>query len=110
MVQRTSSPVPDAGSPFDLPAPEPLAAQDTKDQDQFASLGLSKQYPEVVAYLRERQEFYRNYMPDGEAIMNLPDSVAGTWWKCAATIIAEIESFITIVETSSDAKRQQQGR
>lgn len=105
---RTSSPVPDSigPDPYTVPDTTEIGDGDVKNENEFASLGTSQRYPEIVAYLRERQEFYRKYLPDGTAIINIPDEQAGQWWKCAATLIAELDAFINIVGVSADAVRQ----
>lgn len=104
MPQPTSSPISDTLQ-YDPPAAV-IADQDAKQENQFAAFGLDKRYPEVVKYLRDRQENYRKYLPDGTAIASLSNEQAGAWWKCAATIIAEIDAFINIVEVSRDAVRE----
>jgi hypothetical protein len=103
---RTSSPVPDSLSDaFSTPS-DVIDARDNRTENEFASLGLDRKYPAVVAHLRERQEFYRKYLPDGTAITGLSNEEVGAWWKCAATLIAELEALITIIEVSRDAVRQ----
>lgn len=106
---RTSSPVPDTAfsEPYDLPEPSVIQDADAKNENEFAALGLNSQkYPAVVAYIRERQEFYRKYMPDGASIIAVSSEDAGAWWKCAATIIAELDAFVNIVEVNADAVRE----
>lgn len=102
-MARTSSPVSD--SVYNVPEPEGLEDTDKRNENEFASLGTHPKYPEIVAYLRDRQEYYRKYMPDGTALVGLSNEEAGAWWKCAATIIAEYEAFMNIVETTTDAVR-----
>lgn len=89
-----------------MPKGVPIADTDAKNENEFAGLGSGQRYSEIVAYLRERQEFYRKYLPDGQPIAKLSDSELGAWWKCAATIIQEFEAFINIVDISTDAVRQ----
>ncbi len=105
---RTSSPVPDNSVQSYAPLQE--AEVDATKENQFAALGTDKHYPEVVAHLETRKEFYRRYLPDGTAIASLSEDEAGRWWKCAATIISEIDQFLSIIEVSKDAIRQSRGR
>jgi hypothetical protein len=102
---QTSSPISDAVS-YTPPDVGEIDEIDKKEENQFASLGFDGKWPEVIKYLRERQEFYRKYLPDGTAIVNLSSEEAGQWWKSAATIIAELDAFINIVEVSKDAVRE----
>jgi hypothetical protein len=104
--QRTSSPVPDGFMEPFTPPPKAIADQDARNENQFAKFGMAKDYPEVVTYLRDKQEFYRKYLPGGSPIVGMSDAELGAWWKCATTIIEEFEAFINIVEISRDAVQQ----
>lgn len=101
MTQRTNSPISDP-VPFEAPA---IAAMEKRPQTEGAKLGKSKKWPEVTAYLEGRIEFYRQYMPDGTAIPSLTEAEAGRWWKCAATIIAELENFKNRIESEVRASK-----
>lgn len=109
---RTTSPISDPilQDPLAIPDAQQIADKDVDNENQFASLGASQRYPEIVAQLRSRQDFYRKYMPDGKALIELSNEEAGAWWKCAATIIQEIEGFINIIEVNTDAVRKSRGR
>lgn len=87
---RANSPISDA-DPFStvVNTPKPAKPKPT-DLERLAN---SDEYPAVMAYLEGRKDFYRKYMPDGEMLPKLSDDEAGRWWKCAATIINEVEAF-----------------
>jgi hypothetical protein len=102
---RANSPTPDTESqPYNPPRAAADPVEDSQE-DQFVAMGTDNRWPEIVAYLRERQEVYRKYLPDGTAIATLSDREAGAWWKCAATVIAELDAFINVIEVPRDAAR-----
>lgn len=106
MRQPTSSPISDS-APY---LPPERTEVEAKEENEFASLGSNKRYPEVIAYLKERQNHYRKYLPDGTPVVKVPDDRLAEWWKCATTIIAELDAFINIVEVSTNAVRESQRR
>ena len=97
---RTNSPTPDS-DPFTQvvtqPKPEKPAPSDIQ------KIANSENYPQFKAYIDQKKEFYRNYMPGGESITKFDDEEAGRWWKCAATIIAELDVIDNMLRNNRTA-------
>ena len=104
MPERTNSPIDDS-VPFNEPEFEQPEAVPANDFAKFAK--NKKRYTELTDYLDSRKNFYKEYLPDGTAIAKLSDADAGAWWKCAATIIREMELLKRMIDENKKSADMQ---
>jgi hypothetical protein len=89
---RTNSPVDDP-TPFQPPQPQQLK----EIASDFAKLGKSRKYPEVQQYMKDRREFYQRFLPGGVAVNEVPNELAGEYWKIASLVLTEIDMLEGII-------------
>ena len=111
---KTNSPI-DQGASFD---PESFTKTDTVPQTEeskmIAKVGSSPEWKLITNYLRNRQDFYRAFLPDGKTAVAQAMTVKkleeiGKQWVVATSIIGEIESWINQVEVEVNATKRRPG-
>lgn len=83
-----NSPLPDA-EVTKVPTPTPPKPE----ADAWTKLAKSKDYAEIHAYLEQRKEAYRRFLPNGTPVENAKDDDIASHYKMAACVIKEIEAF-----------------
>jgi len=79
----------------DFTLEEPDIELDDSDEKRKKTISKSKQWKEFVAYARQRQELYREYMPGvNPTILDVSDAN----WKTATCIIKEYDALINFIE------------
>jgi hypothetical protein len=94
-------------SPFFPEEEQQPVDQTTTLEDELAKLGNARvKWPRITAFIAERQEFYRQFVPGGKRLTDMSAEERGNWWLCASTIIAEYDAFQDVVNEINDAKRR----
>lgn len=110
-MQRNSGLVPSFTPPDPtsaLEVPDPVINPETNEVEvEWRRLAADGKWPATVAYLKERQEFYRKYLPgNGMDVNNMPSEELVIAWKTADNVIKEIENWIATLENYKSVKRK----
>lgn len=85
-------------APPTLDAPKPTARQRS-----IASVGTSKQWKEIQAYLLTRRELYTRQLPGGELFKTMKTNAErGEKSAIASCVIDEIDNFIHMIEETTN--------
>ena len=89
-----NSPISDPTPVTALPPP-PKAPKTAKSD--WVKLGSNRKYKEVDQYIEIRKEYWRHFLPGGEAIKELVAAgkyeEAGKWAGLASVIVDELDTF-----------------
>lgn len=101
MPPKTSSPYSTGGlTPMaeDFSIEPPEVQLDDSDEKRKKSISRTKQWKEFVAYLRQRQEMYRQQTPGGIQYNNMPKADAAFYSAVGNAVYEEYESAIKFIE------------
>ena len=83
----------------------PVQAIDDKEEKQMARIGNSKQWKLLKQTLLERRVMYSRQLPGGINYKHMSREDAAYYGSIADCVIDEIDHFILLVETMSDATK-----
>lgn len=100
---KANSPLPDSFSFVDTfeDIEEPVV--DDSLEQKLAKLRNSPDGELLIQHFRDRQDFYRHYLPGGEPIHTLNERERAAYWQVASVVIQEFEVAIQIMEGVADA-------
>lgn len=94
MSGPTNSPISDPAPSFAMPD-APKARKATKSD--WARLGSNRKFKDVDLYIETRMEYWRHFLPGGEAIKQLVAEgkyeEAGKWAGLASIVVDELDTF-----------------
>lgn len=94
MAGPTNSPISDPSPAFAMPD-APKAPKRVKSD--WAKLGANRKFKDVDKYIETRKEYWRHFLPGGEAIKELVAQgkyeEAGKWAGLASIIVDELDTF-----------------
>ena len=89
---RTNSPMDDP-VPFETPKFETLEDEPKQEPESFDKKAL-------LEYINARLDYFENYLPGGEAVLNLSNEEKASHWEAAATIRTEFKALADQVKRS----------
>lgn len=95
MNSPTNSPISDPTPAFAMPEMKDTVSRvPTSD---WKKLGQNRKYKNVDAYIETRKEYWRHFLPGGEALRELAAKgeyeKAGQWSALASVIVDELDTF-----------------
>lgn len=90
---RTNSPMDDP-APFETPKFETLKDEPTEQESE------SFDKKSLLEYIQARLDYFENYLPGGEAVLNLSQEEKASHWEAAATIRTEFKALADQVKRS----------
>jgi hypothetical protein len=95
MNSPTNSPISDPTPAFALPEMKNAVPRIAKSD--WNKLGQNRKYKSIDAYIEARKEYWRHFLPGGEAVRDLAAQgkykEAGEWSVLASVIVDELDTF-----------------
>ena len=82
--------------PYQLPEVQGASAPKPVPKSDWEKLRGAKSYKQINDYIEVRKEYYRHFLPGGEALRDLvvkDPTLAGQWAGFASTIVDELDQL-----------------
>lgn len=87
-------------SPMDDPVPFETPKFETLEDEPMEGEPESFDKKSLLEYIQARLDYFENYLPGGEAVLNLSQEEKASHWEAAATIRTEFKALADQVRKS----------